>query len=59
MDLIRVFFTDTMAEVIQKILISRFRCEDFASWPHVKFGIYTVRSAYNMAKTESFFSARC
>ena len=30
----------------------------FASWPHDKFGMYAVRSAYNMSGTESFFSNR-
>nr|XP_051217778.1 uncharacterized protein LOC127335209 [Lolium perenne] len=31
--------------------------EDFAFWPHTKFGIYSVKSAYNLARSVSFFEA--
>ena len=48
-----------MVELIMRIPISRRGFEDFASWPHGKFGVYTVRSAYNLARTEKFFSKRC
>jgi hypothetical protein len=32
--------------------------EDFVCWPHSKHGLYTVRSAYNLARSESFFVER-
>jgi hypothetical protein len=28
---------------------------DFISWPYTKFGDYTVRSAYHLARSEKFF----
>jgi hypothetical protein len=55
-DTVRAFFHDELAEVILQILISRRGGEDFISWPHDRFGQYTVRSAYNLARTASFFS---
>lgn len=52
MDVVRFYFTEEMASGIQQIPVSRHGGEDFASWPYAKFGVYTVRSAYNMARTE-------
>jgi hypothetical protein len=54
MDTIRYFFTEEMADIIQRIHIRRY----FSSWPHARFGIYTARSASNLAKTNSFFVKR-
>jgi hypothetical protein len=59
MDKLRFFFTDHMAETIQKIPISKHGGDDFASWPMARMGIYSVRSAYKLARTEKFFSKRC
>jgi hypothetical protein len=44
-----------LAKVILQVPISRHGGEDFVSWPHDKFGQYFVRSAYNLARTTSFF----
>jgi hypothetical protein len=57
-DKLRLFFTDHMVKTIQQIPISTFGGDDYASWPFDRFGIYTVRSAYNLARTEKFFSKR-
>jgi hypothetical protein len=56
MDTIRFFSTEEMARVIQQIPISRHGGEDYVSWPHAKFGQYTARSAYNLARTASFYT---
>jgi hypothetical protein len=42
-------FGSRVAEAILQIPISQMGREDFASWPHTKFGIYSVKSAYNLA----------
>jgi ribonuclease HI len=51
-----MFFHEELADTILRIPISRRGGEDFVSWPHDKFGIYTVRSAYNLARTASFYT---
>jgi ribonuclease HI len=58
MDMVNLFFSAGLAKVIQQIQICRHGGEDFASWPFDRFGIYTVRSAYQLARTGSFFKAR-
>jgi hypothetical protein len=58
-DVVHIFFSEEMAMIIQQIPISCRGGEDFVSWPHDKFGMYSVRSAYQLARTESFFSKRC
>jgi hypothetical protein len=55
-DTVRAFFHDELAELILRIPISGRSGTDFVSWPHDKFGQYTVRSAYNLARTAAFFS---
>jgi hypothetical protein len=42
MEKVRYFFTTKMASVIQQIPVSRHGGEDFISWPHARFGNYTV-----------------
>jgi hypothetical protein len=59
MDKIQFFFPEELANVIHQIPISKYGAEDFASWPLARFGMYTVRSAYNMARTNKFFSKHC
>jgi hypothetical protein len=48
---------DELAEVILQIPISRHGHgeADFVSWPHDKYRQYSVRSAYNLARSEKFF----
>jgi hypothetical protein len=52
MEKVRHYFYEPMAQVIQQIPISRHGGEDYATWPHSKPGLYTVRSAYHLARTE-------
>jgi hypothetical protein len=54
-DTVRAFFHEELANIILGIPISRRGSADFVSWPYDKFGIYTVKSAYNLARTASFF----
>jgi hypothetical protein len=51
-----LFFHEELADTVLQIPISRHGGEDFVSWVHDKHGQYTVRSAYNMARTTIFFS---
>jgi hypothetical protein len=57
-DLVRSLFDEDTTSKILQVPLSRLGGEDFASWPHAKFGSYTVRSAYNLARSESFFAAQ-
>jgi hypothetical protein len=56
--LIRSVFEEDVASRILRIPISRHGGSDFVSWPHNKFGFYTVRSAYNLASTQEFNQTR-
>jgi hypothetical protein len=58
MDKVQTFFPEPMVHAITQIPISRLGGDDFVSWPHARLGIYTVRSAYNMARSAAFFSKR-
>jgi hypothetical protein len=51
-DTVRVFFHETLSEGA----IGRHGEDDFVSWVHGKHGQYTVRSAYNKARSASFFA---
>mgnify|MGYP005834933821 CR=1 FL=1 len=51
---IRNRFTEDTVEKILSIPLSTEGYTDFASWPHTKNGIYTVRSVYNLARTMNF-----
>jgi hypothetical protein len=55
-DTVHAFFHEELAERILQIPISRHGGADFVSWPHDKFGNYTVKSAYLLARTGSFFA---
>jgi hypothetical protein len=55
---IRKFFSVEVAEKILNIPLSLDGGHDFPSWPISKSGLYTVKSAYNMARTELFWSER-
>jgi hypothetical protein len=57
-DLIRsIFYEDTAAKIL-RVPIIRLGGEDFVSWPYTHFGVYTVRSAYNLARTDQFRADR-
>jgi hypothetical protein len=51
-DVIKSFFDDVIAAKILQIPLSRHGGNDFPSWPHAKYGVYTVRSAYNLARSQ-------
>ena len=55
---IRNRFIEDMVEKILCIPLSTKGCTDFASWHHMKNGVYTVRSAYNLARTMNFWGER-
>jgi hypothetical protein len=51
---IHAFFdADTAAKILQ-IQVARHTGEDFVCWPHTRHGIFSVRSAYNLARTRKF-----
>jgi hypothetical protein len=54
-DVVRSVFEEEVADQILQVPISRRGGEDFISWPFTKFGSYSVRSAYNFARTGQFF----
>jgi hypothetical protein len=54
---VNAFFDEETAEQIMQIQISK-DGGDFIRWPHTKNGVYSVRSAYNLARTDSFFISR-
>jgi hypothetical protein len=54
-DMLAHFF---LASSISKIPINKFGGEDFVTWPLDKSGIYTIRSAYNLVRTETFYAKR-
>jgi hypothetical protein len=55
-DTVRAFFHEDLENTILQLPISKHGGEDFVSWTHDKHGCYTVKSTYNMAKTDEFFS---
>jgi hypothetical protein len=57
-NLVRTIFPGEVALKILQIPISRHGGEDFISWPHTRFGSYTVRSGYNLARSASFCEQR-
>lgn len=57
-DSVRAFFRDDIAAEILCIPISRHGGVDFASWALTKSGEYSVRSAYNMARSARFLETR-
>ncbi|KAK1602970.1 hypothetical protein QYE76_018463, partial [Lolium multiflorum] len=57
-ELIRTIFDDEVAAKILQVPISRHGGDDFASWPWTRFGTYSVRSAYHLARSERVASDR-
>jgi hypothetical protein len=55
---IHAFFDAATTELILQIPIDRHGGTDFVRWPFSKQGIYSVRSAYNFARSDKFFISR-
>ena len=53
-NIVRALLHNNIVEKIMEIPLSSEGDPDFASWPHCKSGTYTVRSAYNLARTTKF-----
>ena len=53
-DLIKHVFLENIATKILQVQVSRHGGDEFASWPLSRFGTYTVRSAYKLARLEKF-----
>jgi len=53
-NLVKECFNPSDAEQILQLSLCHNHCEDFPSWPYTKEGIYSVRSAYDLAKMEGF-----
>jgi hypothetical protein len=56
-DLVRSCFPENIASKVLEVPIGRHGGEDFVSWPFSRFGVYTVRSAYHLAREDRFASA--
>jgi hypothetical protein len=57
-DVVRAVFEEEVANQVLQVPVSRRGGEDSVSWPYTKFGVYTVCSAYNLARTVKFFVER-
>jgi hypothetical protein len=49
-ELVHNIFPENIASKILQVPISRQGGDDFASWPFSRFGQYTVKSAYYIAR---------
>lgn len=56
--IVRSVFVEEVAEKVLQIPISRFGGDDFVSWPHTRYGVYSVRSAYHLARSDSALVTR-
>ena len=52
--MVRAFFQDEIANEILLLPVGRHGDEDYVRWPHTRFGKYSVRSAYDLARTARF-----
>jgi hypothetical protein len=57
-DIVRSVFEEEIANLVLQIPITRRGGEDFLSCPFTKYGEYSVRSAYHLARTEKFYVDR-
>jgi hypothetical protein len=57
-DVVRSIFEEEVANQVLQILVSSRVGDNFVSWPFTKFGVYTVRSSYHLARSEKFFTDR-
>jgi hypothetical protein len=55
---VRSIFSEEVARKVLQIPISCRGDNDFISWPHSRFGTYTVRSAYHLARSEEALVSR-
>jgi hypothetical protein len=55
---VRDLFPEEISEKILSIPTSSEGCNDFPSWPHTKSGTYSVKSAYNLARSKLFWISR-
>jgi hypothetical protein len=53
-ELVRSIFDGDTASKVLQVPISRHGGADHMSWPHARFGKYTVRSAYHLAREDRF-----
>jgi hypothetical protein len=53
-ELVRTIFHEATADKVLQIPISRHGGDDYVSWPHARFGQYTVKSAYHLAREDRF-----
>lgn len=56
--LVKEIFPTEISRKILSIPISAEGCNDFPSWPYTKNGIYSVRSAYNLARSQLFWKTQ-
>lgn len=54
---VHAFFSHATALQILQVPISRHAGDDFVCWPHTRHGTFTVRSAYNLARSNKFLQA--
>jgi hypothetical protein len=57
-ELVNTIFSKDVAVQVLQVPISRHGGVDFVSWPHTRFGCYTVRSGYNLARACKFKEQR-
>lgn len=57
-EIVKAVFNDDIAREVLQVPISRHGGEDFVSWPHDKRGLFTVRSAYNLVRSNLFVVAQ-
>jgi hypothetical protein len=57
-EVVRAVFEEDVANRVLDIPISRRGGDDFISGPFTKYGVYSVRSAYHLAREEKFFINR-
>jgi hypothetical protein len=53
-ELVRTIFDEATTDKILQIPISRHSGDDHVSWPLARFGQYTVRSTYHLAREDRF-----
>jgi hypothetical protein len=56
--LVRTLFSEELADQILQVPISRHGGDNFVSWPYTRFGCYTVKSGYNLARSLKFIDQR-
>ena len=55
---VHAFFEPDVAAKILQVPISRHAGDDFVCWPFTRHGTYTVRSGYNLARSDKFLRTR-